>query len=179
MVSTRDRLDLIQLKSRPLTSRTPRFLIWGNDGPSARIHASTNPKRKGHRMLQHLGSALRSWTDQRRRREQLRREIAYLDANGSLDAVLADAGLARSQVRPLMAKSQVAQELLQRMLTKRGLAAAELPIESQREMAWTCMNCPDKRRCRAWLSSSEQTEFRTFCLNAAELDHATLKQGRS
>jgi hypothetical protein len=43
-------------------------------------------------------------------------------------------------------------------------------------MTWTCTTCPDKRLCRHWLSDLEETDLRCFCPNAAQLDHALLKQ---
>jgi hypothetical protein len=127
-------------------------------------------------MLQNLQQSIGRFVDSRRKRRQLQCELAQLQAMGSLDAVLADAGLVRSQVGPLMAGCAGSRELLDKMLTRLGIDADQLPVESLRDMTWACTTCPDKRRCREWLSGTEQTEFRTFCPNAAELDYALSKQ---
>lgn len=127
-------------------------------------------------MLQDLRQAIDRFVDGRRQRRQLRREIAQLEAMGSLDAVLADAGLMRSQIAPLIAGCAGSRELLDQMLARLGIDAAQLPIESVRDMTWACTTCPHKRRCREWLSGTEQTEFRGFCPNAAQLDYALSKQ---
>lgn len=127
-------------------------------------------------MLQNLRQTFDRFVDGRRKRRQLQCELAQLEAMGSLDAVLADAGLVRSQVAPLIAGGAGSKELLDRMLVRLGIDAAQLPVESLRDMTWACTTCPDKRRCREWLSGTEKAEFRTFCPNAAELDYALSKQ---
>lgn len=127
-------------------------------------------------MLQNLRQTFDRFVDGRRKRRQLQCELAQLEAMRSLDVVLADAGLVRSQVAPLIAGGAGSKELLDRMLVRLGIDAAQLPVESLRDMTWTCTTCPDKRRCREWLSGAEQGGFRTFCPNAAELDHALSKQ---
>lgn len=111
-----------------------------------------------------------------RKRRQLKRELAQLAAMGQLDAVLADVGLVRSQVEPLIAGSADRNDRLDKMLDRLGIDAARLPVESLRDMAWTCMNCRGKRRCRQWLSDSKGPDFHSFCPNAAELDDALSKQ---
>jgi hypothetical protein len=126
--------------------------------------------------LQDLQQTISHFVDGRRKRRQLQRELAHLEAIGSLDAVLADAGLVRSQIEPLVAGCTASSELLDKMLARLGIDAARLPVESQRDMSWTCTTCPDKRRCRKWLSGVEETDFHTFCPNAAQLDEALLQQ---
>jgi uncharacterized protein YjiS (DUF1127 family) len=126
--------------------------------------------------FQDLRQAVSYFIDEGRKRRQLRRELDQLAAMGSLDAVLADVGLVRSQVEPLIAGCAGSRELLDRMLARLGIDAARLPVESLRDMTWTCTTCPDKHRCRQWLLGVEETEYRTFCPNAAQLDHALSKQ---
>jgi hypothetical protein len=91
---------------------------------------------------------------------------------GSLDAVLADVGLVRSQIEPLLAGRDDSGELLEQMLARLGIDARGLPVETERGMLWTCMNCRDKRQCRHWLAEVDQTDLHSFCPNAAELDQA-------
>ena len=122
--------------------------------------------------LQDFRRAISHFVDGRRKRRQLRLELAQLAAMGSLDAVLADVGLARSQIGPLIKGCAGSRELLDRMLARLGIDAAQLPVEDMRDMTWTCMTCPDKRKCREWLAEIEETDFRSFCPNAAQLDHA-------
>jgi hypothetical protein len=127
-------------------------------------------------ILQDLRKAIHRFVDDRRERRRLRRELAQLQAIGSLDAVLADAGLVRSQIAPLIAGCAGSKELLDRMLARLGIDAARLPVETMREMTWACTTCPDKRLCRDWLSGTEQRYFHTFCPNAAQLEYALSKQ---
>ena len=125
--------------------------------------------------LQELRQTVAHFVEGRRKRWRLQRELAQLEALGSLDAVLADAGLVRSQIEPLIAGCAGSRELLDKMLARLGIDVAQLPVESLRDMTWTCTTCPDKRRCRKWLSGFEDAEFRTFCPNAEQLDYALLK----
>ncbi len=126
--------------------------------------------------LQDLRRTISHLVDGTRQRWQLQRELAQLEALGSLDAVLADAGLVRSQIGPLIAGCAGSAELLDQMLARLGIDAARLPVEGRRDMTWTCTTCPEKRRCREWLSGIEETEFRVFCPNAVQLDYALSKQ---
>ena len=126
--------------------------------------------------LQNMRQTLSRWVDNRRQRRQLKRELAQLAAMGSLDAVLADIGLARSQVGPLLAEGPGSSDQLDRMLARLGLDAARLGPESRRDMTWTCVGCPDKRHCRHWMAGREDTDFHSFCPNAAELDRALSDQ---
>jgi|GEM_PF-2104909 len=127
-------------------------------------------------MFDDLRQTVSRFVDVRRKRGQLRHELAQLAAIGSLDGVLADVGLARSQVEPLIAGGADSRELLDRMLARLGIDAQLMPVEELRDMTWACLTCPDKRRCRDWLSGSEQTAYRAFCPNAVQLDCAFLKQ---
>jgi hypothetical protein len=127
-------------------------------------------------MLQDLRQTISRFVDGARKRKRLQREFAQLDAIGSLDAVLADAGLHRSQIEPLIAGCAGSRELLDHMFARLAVDPAQLPVESLRDMTWTCTTCTDKRQCREWLRGAEETEFRAFCPNAAELDYALLKQ---
>ena len=122
--------------------------------------------------LQDLRRAISRFVESRRKRRQLRLELAQLAAMGSLDAVLADVGLARSQIEPLVEGCAGSRELLDRMLDRLGIDADRLPVENLRDMTWTCTTCPDKRKCRHWLAEAGETDFRSFCPNAEQLDHA-------
>lgn len=126
--------------------------------------------------FQDFRRAVHRLVDGQRKRRQLQCELAQLDAMGSLDAVLADAGLVRSQIAPLIAGCNGSRELLDQMLVRLGIDAARLPVESLRDMTWACTTCPDKGRCRDWLAGPEPTGYRAFCPNAEQLDHAVAKQ---
>lgn len=126
--------------------------------------------------LQDLQQTVAHYVRTGRKRRELRRELAQLAAMGSLDAVLADVGLVCSQIEPLLAGSADSGELLEQMLARLGIDASRLPVETQRGMLWTCMNCRDKSQCRHWLAEDDQTDFHSFCPNAGELDQA-LAQG--
>lgn len=127
-------------------------------------------------MLQDFQRTIGSFVDGQRKRRQLRREFAQLEAMGSLDAVLADCGLVRSQITPLIEGCNGSRELLDRMLARLGIDAARLPVESLRDMTWACTTCPDKGKCREALSGAEDVDFHSFCPNAEQLDHALSKQ---
>jgi hypothetical protein len=122
--------------------------------------------------LQDLQQRMTRFVDGRRKRRQLERELAQLAAMGSLVSVLADVGLARSQIGPLIAGCAGSRDLLEQMLARLGIDAAQLPVETLRDMTWTCTTCPDKRHCRKWLAEGEETDFHRFCPNAAQLDQA-------
>jgi hypothetical protein len=126
--------------------------------------------------LQELRRTISHYVDGRRKRRQLQRELAQLAAMGSLDGALADLGVARSQIDLLMAGCAGSSEQLDKMFARLGIDAAQLPIESQREMTLTCTACHDKRRCRKWLSVAGETESAAFCPNAALLDDALMQQ---
>lgn len=127
-------------------------------------------------MLQNLHLTVHRFVDGQRKRRQLRRELAQLDAMGSLDAVLADCGLVRSQVTRLIDGCGDSRELLDRMLGRLGIDADRLAVESLRDMTWTCTTCPDRGKCNAWLARTDEVEFRSFCPNAEQLDYALSKQ---
>ena len=75
-------------------------------------------------LLQDLQQTIHRFVARRRERRQLQGELAQLQAIGSLDAVLADAGLVRSQIAPLIAGCYGSRELLDQMLTRLGIDAA-------------------------------------------------------
>jgi uncharacterized protein YjiS (DUF1127 family) len=122
--------------------------------------------------LQDLRQTISQFFDDRRKRRRLQLELAQLAAMGSLDAVLADVGLVRSQIEPLIAGCAGSRELLDQMLARLGIDAARLPVEDLRNMTWTCTTCPDKRKCGEWLADIAETDFHAFCPNAEQLDHA-------
>lgn len=126
--------------------------------------------------LQDFGRTISHFVDGIRKRRQLERELDQLAAMGSLDAVLADVGLARSQIEPLIAGCNGSRELLDRMLARLGVDPSQLPVETLRDMTWACTTCPDKHLCRRWLADKDQTDFHAFCPNAAQLDLALSQQ---
>ncbi|MFO1163067.1 MAG: DUF6455 family protein [Reyranellaceae bacterium] len=121
--------------------------------------------------LQDLRQTLSRFVDERRKRRQLRHELAQLGAMGDLDAVLADIGLNRSQIEPLI-EGCGSRELLDRMLARLDIDPARLPVEELRDMTWACTACPDKRKCREALAEADEPDFHSFCPNADHLDHA-------
>jgi len=127
--------------------------------------------------LHDMRQTLSRWIDNGRKRRQLKREVAQLAAMGSLDAVLADVGLARSQVGPMLAHGAQSSDQLDRMLARLGVDGARLEPETRRDMTWTCLNCPDKRECRHWMAGRNAFDFHSFCPNADELDRALSDQG--
>ena len=129
-------------------------------------------------MIQGIGAAIGRWTRGMWARAQLRQELGQLELHGDLDRVLTDAGLTHAQLRHLVAAHPDSSELLKRTLTRLGLERDDIPSYTLRDLGWTCVGCTDKRRCREWLSSGDDTEYRAFCPNAALLDYELLKQRR-
>ncbi|HTR88457.1 MAG TPA: DUF6455 family protein [Reyranella sp.] len=121
---------------------------------------------------QSLRHTVSRYVDRQRTRRRLRRELALLAELGCLDEALADAGLLRSQVEPLLAGCGDNDELLERMLARRGIEAARLPVEERRDLTWACTTCTEKRRCRDWLAGPDETGFEEFCPNAPRLEAA-------
>lgn len=123
--------------------------------------------------LQDLRQRLSRFTDGLRRRRQLERELEQLAAMGCLDATLADLGLVHSQVEPLIAGSAASEVLLDQMLVRLGIDAAQIPVETHRDLTWTCTTCSDKGECRKWFAGKSHADFHTFCPNAGQLDQLT------
>lgn len=119
-----------------------------------------------------LGRAISRFAGEWRKRRQLERELETLGAMGSLDSALADAGLVRSQIGPLIADSGRSRALLDRMLARLGLDASRFGTGTLRDMTWKCTTCADKPLCRGWLNSGATLAFDVFCPNSAELDRA-------
>ena len=124
--------------------------------------------------FQDLQRGISHFVDEARRRRRLRRELEQLEAMGSLDAVLADVGLVRSQLEPLLAGDDAA--LLDRMQARLGIDAARLPIETRREMEWACTQCAEKRHCRQWMAEKDETGMPDFCPNGEQLTAALATQ---
>jgi len=120
--------------------------------------------------LKDLQRTISRFVGERRKRRQLELELEQLDAMGSLDAALADVGLVRSQIGPLIAQSGRSRELLERMLARLGLDADRFDAGNLRDMTWKCTTCADKHQCREWLAGTERTGFHAFCPNSAEFD---------
>jgi len=140
------------------------------------------PRRKEVRVmttLQEFRQGVSRFVDGRRKRRQLERELAQLAAMGSLDAVLADAGLVRSQIGPLIEGCAGSRDLMDQMFARLGIDVAQLPVETLRDMTWTCTTCPDKRHCRKWLADGGETDFHSFCPNAAQMDQALSSSHRA
>lgn len=129
-------------------------------------------------IMDRIGTAVGRWAEGVSARRKLRRELAFIDSNGDLDAILTDVGLTRAQVGTLVAGSPDARHLLMAMLERLGIAERRVPTATMREMGWACTTCADKRRCREWLASGEEAGFRAFCPNAALLDYELLKHQR-
>lgn len=124
--------------------------------------------------FQDLQRSISHFVDDTRRRRRLRRELEQLEAMGSLDAVLADVGLVRSQLEPLLTGDNA--ELLDRMQARLGIDATRLPIETRREMEWACTQCSDKRHCGQWMAEKDEAGVPEFCPNGDHLIGALAAQ---
>lgn len=104
-------------------------------------------------------------------RHVLRRELADYAMNSDFDLALADAGLTRAQLEPVIKGHPEAARLLQAM-------AERLEVEQeygkdpiiQREMQRTCSLCTERGHCRRWLRAGSKDGYQEFCPNADLLD---------
>jgi hypothetical protein len=101
-----------------------------------------------------------------RRRSAFRSEIAALERNGSLDAILDDLGLARWEVNRITTGHPEAQRLLPTMASRRGVDLEKLDPHSLYALRHACSLCDAHRPCRRWLSGGAATGDVSFCPNA-------------
>lgn len=114
-------------------------------------------------LVARLISALDDW----REREQLRRELAALAANGELDGVLEEIGVSRGQLPLLLARRLSAAPRLDPMIQRLGLDRAALRATGElREAEWRCLQCQTWRQCESWLAADQLGDgFASFCPN--------------
>lgn len=106
-----------------------------------------------------------------RQRYALRRELANCAMNSDFDIILAEAGLGRGEIEPLIKGHPDASRLLRAM-------SERLSVEQERnkdpvilrEMQRTCALCTEHGRCRRWLSTERKDGYHDFCPNAELLD---------
>jgi hypothetical protein len=116
--------------------------------------------------------ALAGWAGARRfvsdarRRSAFRSEIAALERNGSLDAILDDLGLARWEVSRIATGYPEAQRLLPTMAYRRGVDLEKLDPQSLYALRHACSLCDSHRACRRWISGGAATGDASFCPNA-------------
>lgn len=104
-------------------------------------------------------------------RRALRRELADYAMTGNLDSLLAEAGLSRAQIEPLIKGYPEAPRLLEAMAERLGVEEEYKKDPTiQRDLQRTCSLCAAHGRCRRWLHSGRQDGYRDFCPNAELLD---------
>lgn len=122
-------------------------------------------------MLARLVHQARTAIADARERHALRRELADYAMTGNLDAVLAEAGLSRMQIEPLIKGYPEAPRLLEAMAARLGVENEYTKDPTiQREIQRTCSLCAVHGRCRRWLRSGRDEGYQDFCPNAALLD---------
>jgi uncharacterized protein YjiS (DUF1127 family) len=106
-----------------------------------------------------------------RQRHALRRELADCDMRGSLDETLADIGVSRAQVAPLVKGAPNAARLLTRMAAWVGVDLEGIRDPAlRRELQRVCTLCRSQGHCKHWLDHPDSRGYRDFCPNAELLD---------
>jgi hypothetical protein len=108
----------------------------------------------------------------RRQRAALTRELAGLADLGELDAVLADAGINRSEVPELLRAHPDAAPQLAQMLQRLGIDPDRVAVPPLlRDVERRCIGCRTWRECRAWLARPDDGDraWTAFCPNAEAL----------
>lgn len=100
-------------------------------------------------------------------RHVLRRELADYELNSDFDLALADVGLTRAQLQPVIKGHPEAARLLETMAERLGVEQeyTKDPI-ILREMQLTCSLCAAHSRCRHWLRAERTDGYQNFCPNA-------------
>lgn len=116
-------------------------------------------------------------------RSALRGELAALERNGSLDAVLADVGLDRLDLETMARGYPESERLLPAMAGRLGVELDGLDARSKSALNRTCALCRAHRVCRRWLAAehdksekSEKSERHVFCPNAELFDALLAKR---
>jgi uncharacterized protein YjiS (DUF1127 family) len=109
--------------------------------------------------------------DDMRQRHALRRELAVCAMQGGLDETLADIGVSRAQIVPLVKGAPNAARLLTRMAAWVGVDLEGIRDPAlRRELQRVCSLCAAQGRCKHWLDDPDSRGYREFCPNAGTLD---------
>lgn len=101
-------------------------------------------------------------------RDALRHELEQCEVS---DLILADAGLARSDIGQLIKGHPEATRLFRAMSERLDIVAEYRNDPGiQRDMERTCALCTNHKRCRRWLRHGAREEYHAFCPNAPLLD---------
>ncbi len=105
-------------------------------------------------------------------RDRMRSELESLAAIGELDAVLAEAGLSRSDVPLLLAHDLDETAGLEQMAQRLGISPEKLAAAAgPRDLQWRCLNCEARKPCDRWLADhASAEEAPRFCPNAEDLN---------
>jgi len=103
-----------------------------------------------------------------RERYAFRQELANCE---ELDVILADLGLTRGELEPLLKCHPESGKLLRKMLARVGLdEVSRGDLRTRRELERVCTFCKSRGRCRTWLRSGGSEGYAEFCPNAELLD---------
>lgn len=139
--------------------------MWNNLG------GHRGPRRGLGGALARLAGKAKTTIADARQRYALRRELADCAMNSDFDVILAEAGLGRGEIEPLIKGHPDAGRLLRAMSERLGLAQerSKDPV-ILREMQRTCSLCAEHGRCRRWLNTGRTDGYHAFCPNAEILD---------
>ncbi len=139
--------------------------MWNN------LACDQEPRRRISGALARLASKTKMAIADARQRYALRRELADCAMNSDFDIILAEAGLGRGEIEPLIKGHPNATRLLRAMSERLGVEGerSKDPV-ILREMQRTCSLCAEHRRCRRWLHAHRKDGYHDFCPNAELLD---------
>jgi len=117
-----------------------------------------------------VGCARRAMGNARKRRA-MRRAFDECGRAGVLDATLADLGLDKGDIGPLIKGFPGSEDLLAAMCRRMGIDA--MPLQDPaiaRVMQRSCALCTDHGRCARWLKADPFDDYHDFCPNAELVD---------
>lgn len=137
-------------------------------------HDTATPKTNWRGAVARQIAGVRQFLSDVLARSALREQFADLDRRGSLDAVLDDIGVSRPELGRVIRNHPETGRLMPAMAQHLGVDTAKLDPRSRYALGRSCALCQAHGICRHWLAtaSSESTEYRAFCPNAALFDAA-------
>ena len=98
-------------------------------------------------------------------RHALRQELLECDRSGTLDVILADLNMSRSELKPLISNYPLSSRLFGAMAERLGVDPAQDGPVVKRELQRTCALCAHQSECQHWLDSGRSEGYEKFCPN--------------
>lgn len=125
------------------------------------VSTNRNPTALG-RLFDRARGAMRDMAA----RHALRQELLDCDRVGTLDSILADLQMNRSEIEPLIENYPLSTRLFGAMATRLGVDPMHDGPQLRRAIQHTCAVCGHQRECQHWLDSGRVEGYEEFCPNA-------------